>query len=39
MSAQRVVITGASSGIGAALPRPLYDRLFARAPRKPRRSG
>jgi len=26
-------------GILRALPRPLYDRLFARAPRKPGRSG
>jgi short-subunit dehydrogenase len=26
-------------GVLRALPQPLYDRLFARAPRKPRRSG
>lgn len=38
MKALRVVITGASSGVGAALAG-VYERLFARAPRKPRRTG
>jgi hypothetical protein len=30
---------GLVGGVLKALPRPIYDRLFARAPRKPRRSG